>query len=53
MVFELISNVYERNSIDKIERETKLYKSIPIDIDLHNPFNQEVTFNIKIIYERP
>jgi hypothetical protein len=39
MVFELVSNVYERNSIDKIERETKLYKSVPIDIELHNPFN--------------
>jgi hypothetical protein len=34
MVFDLISNVYERNSIDKIERETKLYKSVSIDIEL-------------------
>lgn len=46
MVFEMVSNVYERNSIDKIERETKLYKSVPIDIELHNPFNTDVMFNI-------
>lgn len=27
MVFELVSNVYERNSIEKIEKTTKLYKA--------------------------
>ena len=26
MVFELVSNVYERNSIEKFEKSTKLYK---------------------------
>jgi hypothetical protein len=52
MVFELVSNVYERNSIDKIEREINLYKSVPIDIELHNPFNSDVLFNIQVIYDR-
>jgi len=52
MVFELVSNVYERNSIDKIEKETRLYKSLPIDIELHNPFEKDVQFNIQIIYDK-
>ena len=52
MVFELVSNVYERNSIDKIERETKLYKSVPIDIELYNPFDRNVDFHVQIIYEK-
>jgi len=26
MVFELLSNVYERNSVDTINKSTKLYK---------------------------
>ena len=38
MVFELVSNVYERNSIEKIEKSTKLYKASQIDLELHNPF---------------
>jgi hypothetical protein len=38
MVFELVSNVYERNSVDTLTKSTKLYKSAQIDIDLHNPF---------------
>ncbi len=38
MVFEMVSNVYERNSIDKIEKQTKLYKPLQIDLELHNPF---------------
>ena len=52
MVFEMVSNVYERNFIDKIERETKLYKNISIDIELHNPFNQDVLFAIQITYDK-
>ena len=52
MVFELVSNVYERNSIEKIEKTTKLYKATQIDIELHNPFPQDVIFTIQIIYER-
>jgi len=27
MVFELVSNVFERNSVDKMEKTTKLYKA--------------------------
>lgn len=34
MVFEMISNVYERNSIEKLEKTTKLYKATQIDIEL-------------------
>jgi len=52
MVFELLSAVYERNSIDCIERDTKLYKSLPIDIELHNPFDKDVQFSIQIIYDK-
>jgi hypothetical protein len=44
MVFELVSNVYERNSIEKIEKATKLYKAAQIDIELHNPFPADVIF---------
>ena len=46
MVFELISNVYERNSIEKIEKATKLYKAAQIDLELHNPFPSDVLFTI-------
>jgi len=52
MVFELVSNVYERNSVDTINKSTKLYKQVPIDIELHNPFPQDVIFNIQIVYEK-
>jgi hypothetical protein len=46
MVFELVSNVYERNSVDTINKSTKLYKASQIDIELHNPFPQDVIFNV-------
>lgn len=46
MVFELVSNVYERNSVDKVEKTTKLYKAAQIDLEVHNPFPQDVIFNI-------
>jgi hypothetical protein len=46
MVFELVSNVYERNSVDTINKSTKLYKASQIDIELHNPFPQDVMFNV-------
>jgi hypothetical protein len=52
MVFELLSNVYERNSVDTINKSTKLYKPSQIDIELHNPFPQDVIFNVQIVYER-
>lgn len=53
MVFELISNVYERNSIEKIEKSTKLYKAAQIDLELHNPFPSDVIFSIQIVQDRP
>lgn len=53
MVFELVSNVYERNSIEKIEKSTKLYKAAQIDLELHNPFPADVIFSIQIIYDKP
>lgn len=49
MVFRLKSNVYERNSIEKIEKTTRLYKPAGIDLELHNPFPQDVMFAIQII----
>lgn len=52
MVFELHSNVYERNSIDTLNKSTKLYKACQIDIELHNPFPQDVVFNVQIVYEK-
>lgn len=52
MVFELVSNVYERNSVDIITKQTKLYKAIPIDLVVENAFNQDVFFNVQIQYER-
>lgn len=52
MVFELLSNVYERNSVDTMHKSTKLYKPAQIDIDLHNPFPQDVVFHVQIVYER-
>jgi len=52
MVFELVSNVYERNSVDTINKSTKLYKPSQIDIELHNPFPQDVIFTVQIAYER-
>jgi hypothetical protein len=52
MVFELVSNVYERNSVDNINKSTKLYKPQQIDIELHNPFPQDVIFSVQIVYEK-
>jgi hypothetical protein len=53
MVFELISNVYERNSIEKVEKSTKLYKAAQIDLEVHNPFPSDVIFQILINYDKP
>lgn len=53
MVFELVSNVYERNSIEKIEKTTKLYKGAQIDVELHNPFPTDVLFTIQILQDKP
>jgi hypothetical protein len=53
MVFELASNVYERNSVDTINKSTKLYKPAQIEIELQNPFPQDVQFNVQIVYEQP
>jgi hypothetical protein len=52
MVFELVSNVYERNSVDTINKSTKLYKPSQIDIELHNPFPQDVIFSVQILCEK-
>jgi len=53
MVFELISNVYERNSIEKVEKSTKLYKAAQIDLEVHNPFPSDVIFQVLINYDKP
>ena len=52
MVFELVSNVYERNSVDIIPKTTKLYKPLQIDLAVENGFPQDVLFNVQILYER-
>ena len=52
MVFELVSNVYERNSVEIIQKSTKLYKALQIDLQVDNAFNKEVLFNISVRYER-
>jgi len=48
MVFELVSNVYERNSVEIIQKSTKLYKALQIDLQVENAFSQDVVFNIQI-----
>jgi len=52
MVFELVSNVYERNSVDIIQKSTKLYKALQIDLSVENAFHSDVLFNITIQYEK-
>ena len=52
MVFQLVSNVHSRNSVQEIPKTTKLYNPLTIDLDVLNPFGQELTFNIQIIHER-
>ena len=52
MVFELVSNVYERNSVDIIPKTTKLYKPLQIDLQVENGFPQDVLFNVQILYEK-
>ena len=52
MVFELVSNVYERNSVEIIQKSTKLYKALQIDLQVDNAFQKEVLFNISVQYER-
>lgn len=46
MVFELVSNVYERNSVEIIQKSTKLYKALQIDLSVENGFPQDVLFNV-------
>ena len=46
MVFELVSNVYERNSVEIMTKHTKLYKSQQIDLSVENGFPSDVLFNI-------
>jgi len=48
MVFELVSNVYERNSVDIIQKSTKLYKALQIDLSVENAFHPDVLFNVTI-----
>jgi len=52
MVFELVSNVYERNSVEIIMKSTKLYKSQQIDLQVENGFPSDVMFTIQVLYER-
>lgn len=52
MVFELVSNVYERNSVEIIMKSTKLYKSQQIDLQVENGFPSDVMFNVQVLYER-
>jgi len=52
MVFELVSNVYERNSVDIIQKSTKLYKALQIDLSVENAFHSDVLFNVTIQYEK-
>jgi hypothetical protein len=52
MVFELVSNVHSRNSVQEIPKTTKLYNPLTIDLDVLNPFGQELTFHIQIIHEK-
>jgi len=52
MVFELISNVHSRNSVQEIPKTTKLYNPLTIDLDVLNPFGQDLVFNIQIIHEK-
>lgn len=52
MVFELVSNVYERNSVEIIQKSTKLYKALQIDLQIENAFPQDVVFNIQIQYDK-
>jgi hypothetical protein len=52
MVFELMSNVHSRNSVEEVTKTTKLYNPTTIDLDVHNPFGQDLIFNIQIIHEK-
>lgn len=52
MVFELISNVHSRNSVQEIPKTTKLYNPLTIDLDVQNPFGQDLVFQIQIIHEK-
>ena len=38
MVFELVSNVHSRNSVEEYTKTTKLYQPTTIELDVHNPF---------------
>ncbi len=52
MVFELMSNVYERNSVDVRQVTTKLYKAATIELPIDNAFEKEVLFNVQVHYEK-
>lgn len=50
LAFDLISEVQGRHNeeIIKVEEDVQLYEPIMIEIPVKNPYNQQVTFNIKI-----
>ena len=52
MVFELVSHVHSRNSFQEIPISTDLYNPKTYDIEVENPFGQDVLYNIQLIYER-
>ena len=42
----MTSNIYARNSIEEVQKSTKLYVPTNIDLDVHNPFPSDVLFNV-------
>ena len=52
MVFELLSNVHSRNSVEEVSKTTKLYSPTTIDLDVHNPFGTDLVFTITILHDK-
>lgn len=52
MVFELVSNVYERTSVSIEQKSTKLYKALPIELPIENIFDKDVIFSVQLEYEK-
>ncbi len=48
MVFGLKSNVHSRRSLQTIEKRTPLYEPVIIDLEVVNPFNNDVVFNVQL-----
>jgi len=52
MVFELVSNVHSISSIMEIPCSTKLYTAKVVDVEIANPFDKNVTYDVKLLYHR-